>query len=665
MADKKISQLTNLAPALNTDQLPINRGGVSGKLTVSEILTPEATLRANADGDLSTLTTTNQSDLVSAINEVNGELPNKIPTSYLDTDTSLTANSDSKIATQKATKAYVLANVTPAATESVAGKAEIATQTETNTGTDDTRFITPLKLKTNLTSLGYLGGAGTANYLPKYTASNTLGNSAIQQSATGNRILLNGVTDDTTTALQVSGSIRQTTVTSKLTAFDANGKLVDGGSGALYRHSMWNSTSTLGNSSILEDGSGGIGISYAPNSAVTKLGILSSVERTLAIYNTATSLDNKAVRVLTNPNSTDYADPVSITNFSCGILSETRGTSNSYNIGIIGLANKAGTPSNIGGVFEALNSSTNNYAIQLYDGTQGTGKFLKSVTTDGKANWATITTADISSTGFSGTPGSLARWATSSTLGTSTINDNGSQIGIGNAPLTNSKLFLATTNTIYSLNSSNSSTSGITYGVYSTSSGAKALQNIGVGGYATNSTTENTGVLGSAVSITAGKNVGGYFVAANSSSANYAVQLKDGTEAAGKVLQCMDSNGNANWISHYIINTISANTAFTNEPININFDLGNYVIIDYSSSIAVATSTNAVTFSNMKQGRTYKIKVKQGTSSAGETYTPTFAGMKWPGGTAFTPTVGTGKIDFIEVYYDGVAYYGDFIKNYA
>lgn len=38
--------------------------------------------------------------------------------------------------------------VTPDATETVKGIAEIATQTETNTGTDDTRFVTPLKLAT-------------------------------------------------------------------------------------------------------------------------------------------------------------------------------------------------------------------------------------------------------------------------------------------------------------------------------------------------------------------------------------------------------------------------------------------------------------------------------------------------------------------------------------
>lgn len=38
------------------------------------------------------------------------------------------------------------------ATETVEGIAEIATQVETDTGTDDTRIVTPLKLKTNLTS---------------------------------------------------------------------------------------------------------------------------------------------------------------------------------------------------------------------------------------------------------------------------------------------------------------------------------------------------------------------------------------------------------------------------------------------------------------------------------------------------------------------------------
>ena len=48
------------------------------------------------------------------------------------------------------TSSTALTNEILAATEALAGRAEIATQTETNTGTDDVRFVTPLKLATRL-----------------------------------------------------------------------------------------------------------------------------------------------------------------------------------------------------------------------------------------------------------------------------------------------------------------------------------------------------------------------------------------------------------------------------------------------------------------------------------------------------------------------------------
>lgn len=46
----------------------------------------------------------------------------------------------------------------PQATTTLAGKAEIATQAEVNTGTDNTRIVTPLTLKTNLTTPPAIGG---------------------------------------------------------------------------------------------------------------------------------------------------------------------------------------------------------------------------------------------------------------------------------------------------------------------------------------------------------------------------------------------------------------------------------------------------------------------------------------------------------------------------
>jgi hypothetical protein len=73
-------------------------------------------MTGSAAGDLTGLTTTAKSSLVAAINEVKGS-----------------------------------AGWTPVdASETVKGIAELATQTETNTGTDDLRIVTPLKFQTRL-----------------------------------------------------------------------------------------------------------------------------------------------------------------------------------------------------------------------------------------------------------------------------------------------------------------------------------------------------------------------------------------------------------------------------------------------------------------------------------------------------------------------------------
>ena len=57
------------------------------------------------------------------------------------------------------TSAQVTANMVDQATEGAAGKAEIATQAETDAGTDDTKMVTPLKLA-NFSGLGGSGAGG-------------------------------------------------------------------------------------------------------------------------------------------------------------------------------------------------------------------------------------------------------------------------------------------------------------------------------------------------------------------------------------------------------------------------------------------------------------------------------------------------------------------------
>lgn len=130
---------------------------------------------------MATITDILDGDLISASNEViNTNFDNlnsdKIETSYLDTDTSLTANSDSKIATQKAVKTYIDTSGGANASTIIRGIVELATAAEINAGTATgatgaALVVTPdqLKLTTNptvqtFTSLSTTRGDTTSQY---------------------------------------------------------------------------------------------------------------------------------------------------------------------------------------------------------------------------------------------------------------------------------------------------------------------------------------------------------------------------------------------------------------------------------------------------------------------------------------------------------------------
>lgn len=114
---------------------------------------------------MSTITTINSGDLITnSRTDLNNNFANlnadKMETSVLDTDTTLAANSDSKVATQKAVKAYVDAGGNVNASETTKGIVEEATDAEVTAGTATggtgaKLFVTPAKLLTNLTTLAY------------------------------------------------------------------------------------------------------------------------------------------------------------------------------------------------------------------------------------------------------------------------------------------------------------------------------------------------------------------------------------------------------------------------------------------------------------------------------------------------------------------------------
>lgn len=89
---------------------------------------------------MSTIVTIQSTDVISSSRtDLNTNFSNlnadKIETSYLDTDTALTANSDSKIATQKAVKAYVDSGGNPNASLTTRGLSEEATAAEIDAST--------------------------------------------------------------------------------------------------------------------------------------------------------------------------------------------------------------------------------------------------------------------------------------------------------------------------------------------------------------------------------------------------------------------------------------------------------------------------------------------------------------------------------------------------
>jgi hypothetical protein len=116
---------------------------------------------------MSSITTINGGDLIkNSRADINTNFSNlntdKIETSYLDTDTALTADSDTKIATQKAVRAFVLSGGQANASETERGLVEEASDSEVTAGTATGStgaklFVTPAKLATRLDAAGGYG----------------------------------------------------------------------------------------------------------------------------------------------------------------------------------------------------------------------------------------------------------------------------------------------------------------------------------------------------------------------------------------------------------------------------------------------------------------------------------------------------------------------------
>jgi|SRR5688572_30200896 len=109
------------------------------------------------------------------------------------------------------------------ATETAAGIAEIATQAETNTGTDDQRIVTPLKLKTNLTTPPAIGGTTPA----AGTFTTLTANGNIVKNVAGNKDVYTSVATTTAAGANSAGTVTLVggTATISTTSVTASSKI--------------------------------------------------------------------------------------------------------------------------------------------------------------------------------------------------------------------------------------------------------------------------------------------------------------------------------------------------------------------------------------------------------------------------------------------------------
>lgn len=222
---------------------------------------------------------------------------------------------------------------------------------------------------------------------------------------------------------------------------------------------------------------------------------------------------------------------------------QTSGT----NVGVHGLSGGLGANTNIGIRAEA-GGATNNYSIQLVDGTQTTvGRYLRNMTTDGKARWANIQVSEITgAVGSTGTLNYIAKFTPDGTMvGNSQIRDDATSVGINIAPNASSKLSVLSTAQISAIfGQTNINNGTAVYGQAFTGTGTLT----GVLGLANSTTsTINIGVNGRAQGASVGTNIG-VKAEADGASNNYAIQLKDGSETVlgGRYLRDM-GEGKGRW----------------------------------------------------------------------------------------------------------------------
>ena len=215
----------------------------------------------------------------------------------------------------------------------------------------------------------------------------------------------------------------------------------------------------------------------------------------------------------------------------------------------------------------------------------------------GSVAWSSITGKPTTLSGYgitdavdgSGTTDYVPKWSDSNTLTDSSIRETGGKVGVNVAPDSAIRFKIKETSKAATLRSENtwsSATGNTTTGSFQNDAITTSGNSYGVNTLVTGSSVENIGVQGRAQGAGSSNSIGGEFSAEGATN-NYSVRLLDGTQAVGKYLKCVDTDGKANWGSIAISDVTSLQTS-----LDAKFPLNPRIQTVTSSATVTPTSTN-------------------------------------------------------------------------
>lgn len=263
--------------------------------------------------------------------------------------------------------------------------------------------------------------------------------------------------------------------------------------------------------------------------------------------------------------------------------------------------------------------------------------------------WSTITSKPTTLSGYgitdavdgSGTTDYVPKWTDSNTLTDSSIRETDGKVGVNVAPDSGIRLKVKETSSAVSLRSENiwsSATSDTTTGSFQNNAVNSGNNNYGVNTLVNGSAVANIGIQGRANGTGSSNNIGGEFSAEGTTN-NYAVKLLDGTEAVGKYLKCVDTDGKANWADVVVnprVQTVTSSATVT--PTSTN-DL--VTITAQATGLTLANPTGTFV-----EGQSLMIRIKDNGTARAITFGADYRaiGITLPSTTVISKTMYLGII---------------------